>query len=202
MKAPTLLLLLVSSLAIACAGAPTPRVNYLMRAPAAEGVTPVDAPVAIALGVVEVAPYLSDPGLALETGAGRVHSAKGHTWAEPLDAGLRIFLRAQLSTELGYAVAGDAATEESPDFVVDVSVDELHGTIEGAARLVAQWRIARFDGTGKPAAFRFVRSRPLARDGYAALAEAEIALVGELADAIATSVRSSVSPGAGKPARE
>jgi len=167
-----------------------------MRAPVADGVFPEDAPIAIALGDVDVAPYLSGSGLVLETGALQVHAARNHSWAEPLDEGLRRYLRTRLSSELTYSVAENTTGDERPEFVIDVDVDELHGTRSGTARLIARWRIHRFDGTGKPAAFRFAADQPLAQDGYAALAEAEIALVSEFAAAIAKSLRSSLPAGA------
>jgi uncharacterized lipoprotein YmbA len=190
--------LLAVAFAIGCAGAaPTPRTQYLMRAAITQGVTPVDAPIAIALGGVDVAPYLSDPGLVLETGARQIHSAHGHVWAEPLNQGLRIYLRARISNELGYSIAADTTTEATPEFVIDIGVDELHGTLSGAARLVAHWRIARFDGSERVVAFHFSGDRLLSQNGYAALVEAEIALVGELAAEIAQSVRNTVHPRAG-----
>ena len=74
------------------------------------------------------------------------------------------------------------------DHRVDVSVEQLHGTLSGAARLVASWRITPSGDADEPAAFRFARTRPLAQDGYSALANAEVALVGELAAAIANSL--------------
>jgi uncharacterized lipoprotein YmbA len=193
------LLLALFAFTVACAGAAPPaRTTYLMRAEISDGVTPGDAPVAIALGSVSVAPYLSDPGLVLETGAQQIHSARNHQWAEPLDAGLRIYLRTRISRELGYAVSANATTGKPPAFVVDVAVEELHGTLAGAARLVANWRIARPDGTGEFAAFRFARTLPLAQNGYAALAEAEIALVADLGTEIANSLRNATrtAPGA------
>ena len=183
-------ILLVFVLAAACAGAPVPpSTYYLMRASVSDGVARVEAPVAIGLGRVDMAPYLSGSGLVLETGANEVRSARRHLWAEPLDASLRLYLRAQISNELGYEVSANAALQGAWDYVVDVSVEELHGTLSGEARLVASWRIARSDDAEELAAFRFARNRPLARDGYAALADAEIALVGELAAAIANSLR-------------
>ena len=183
-------ILLVFVLVAACAGAPAPpSTYYLMRANVSDGVARVEAPVAIGLGRVDMAPYLSGSGLVLETGANEVRSARRHLWAEPLDASLRLYLRAQISNELGYEVSADVALQGAWDYVVDVSVEELHGTLSGEARLVASWSIARSDDAEEIAAFRFASSRPLARDGYAALVDAEIALVGELAAAIASSLR-------------
>lgn len=183
--------------AIACAGAPPTRTYYLMRAEITDGVVRAQAPVSIGLGSVDVAPYLSDPGLVLETGAGQVQSARSHVWAEPLGDSLRLYLRAQISRELGYAVSPNTTSGETPDYVVDVAVEELHGTRSGAARLVATWRIARADRTEELAAFRFARTRQLARDGYAALAEAEIALFDELATEIAKSLPAAGIPSTG-----
>ncbi len=182
-------LLFVFMLALACAGAPAPpRTYYLMRAEASEGVIRVEAPVAIALGNVNVAQYLSSSGLVLETAPNEVQSARLHLWAEPLEDSLRLYLRAQISNKLGYEVSANVAPGSAVDHRVDVSVEQLHGTLSGAARLVASWHITRSDGAEEPAAFRFASTRPLAQDGYSALANAEIALVGELAVAIAKSL--------------
>ena len=141
-----------------------------------------------AIGEIAGALLVSEPGLVLETGTHEMRSARRHLWAEPLDASLRLYPRAQISNELGYDVRMDATSGQF-DYVVDVAVEQLHGTLSGAARLVATWRIAHTQGTEEPAAYRFVRTRPLAQDGYAALAEAEVALTSELATAIANSLR-------------
>jgi uncharacterized lipoprotein YmbA len=182
-------LLLVFLLAAGCAGTPPPpRTYYLMRAQVSEGVSRAEAPVAIALGEVEVAPYLAVPGLVLEIAENEVQSARQHLWAEPLDESLRLYLRAQISNELGYELRANVTPGSAPDHEIDVSVEELHGTLSGAARLVASWRITSSDDAAEFAVFRFVRNRALAQDGYAALANAELALVDELAAAIANSL--------------
>jgi uncharacterized lipoprotein YmbA len=179
--------------AVACAGSPAPRTTYLMRADISEGVTLSDAPRA-ALGDVEVAAYLAETGLVLETGENEVRAARHHLWAEPLDQSLRVYLRAQISNALGAEIGGDAIAGD-PEFTIDVGVEELHGTRGGDARLVASWRLSR--PKGDAIEYRFARTRSLARDGYAALADAEVALVGELAAAIAASLRET---GVGGPA--
>lgn len=182
-------LLLVFVLAAACAGSPPPpRTHYLMRANVSEGVSRAEAPVAIALGDVDVAQYLSRSGLVLETAPNEVQSARQHLWAEPLDESLRLYLRSQISNELGYEISANVTPGIALDHRVDVSVEELHGTLSGAARLVANWRITHKDDAEKLAEFRFARTRPLAQDGYSALVNAEVALVGELAVAIANSL--------------
>jgi len=182
-------LLLVCVTAIACAGAPAlPRNYYLMRATASEGVSRVQAPVTITLENVNVAPYLSDQGLVLEIAANQVQSARQHLWAEPLDESLQIYLRTQISNQLGYEISTNVSPESALGYGVNVSIEQLHGTLSGAARLVASWRITLGGDAAELAAFRFARTRPLTQDGYPALANAEVALVGELAIAIADSL--------------
>jgi uncharacterized lipoprotein YmbA len=85
-------------------------------------------------------------------------------------------------------VDGDAARASRWSYAIDVSVDQLHGTAAGDALLVASWRISRVGDGREIARHRFAEREPLARPGYDALAEAEIALARRLAAAIATSL--------------
>ena len=190
-------LLLVCVLAVACAGAPAlTHTHYLMRASVSEGVSRAEAPVAIALESVSVAPYLAERGLVLEIAANQVQSARQHLWAEPLEESLRLYLRTQISNQLGYEINAYVTPGTALDYVVDVSIEELHGTLSGAARLVASWRITRGREAAELATFRFSLTRPLAQDGYSALASAEVALVDELAVAIAHSLGEVAIPSA------
>jgi uncharacterized lipoprotein YmbA len=187
-------------LAAACSSSPPPpQTRYLMRGDAPDATYRVEVPVSIGLRRVSVAAYLAEQGLVVETGDREVRPAQHHLWAEPLDQGLRLALRAWLSQELGYGVSADPVFAGAWDYAVDVEVEELHGTRSGDARLVAGWRVARPDQLAELAAFRFARTEPVARAGYAALAEAEIALVRELAAAIADSLREIATPRAAKP---
>jgi uncharacterized lipoprotein YmbA len=159
-----------------------------MRASVSEGVSRVEAPVAIALESVSVAPYLAKRGLVLEIAANQVQSARQHLWAEPLEESLRLYLRTQISNQLGYEISAYVTLGSTSDYAVGVSIEELHGTLSGAARLVASWRITRGGDAAEFDTFRFASTRPLAQDGYSALANAEVALIGELAAAIANSL--------------
>jgi len=182
---------LVSTLLlVACAGNPPPtHTHYLLRAELHEQTIRIEAPASIGLRRVEVAPYLRQSGLVLATGDHQVRPAQYHQWAEPLDEGLRRFLRAEISSALGREVSADPAQRTRWDYAVEVSVDQLHGTLSGEALLTASWRITRGSGAEEIAGFRMARSRPLARDGYAGLVDAEIGLARQLAVAIAESLR-------------
>ena len=54
---------------------------------------------------------------------------------------------------------------------------------------MASWRITKVAAASELARHRFTRKQPLTREGYAALAEAEIALARQLAAAIAESLQ-------------
>ena len=176
-------------LAVACAGSSVPPTQYLLRAEPVEQSGRVEAPVRVGLGRVTVAPYLDQSGIVVETEAGQVQAAREHRWAEPLDAGLRSYLRAEMSETLGYDVSASPADGIPLDYTVDVYLDQLHGTMAGTAVLDAVYRITPRPGAGDVAEYRFSRSAPLPREGYPGLVDAEADLARQLAQAIAASVR-------------
>ena len=178
-----------SALWVACASAPQVPTLFLLRAsePAPSG--RLEAPLAIVLERVEVAPYLQTAGIVVETAAGQVRPARAYQWAEPLEAGLRSSLRARISTALGYPISSAAGAAANSALGVVVHIDRLHGTMDGAALIEASFRITR-RAPGEPATeFHFTRAAPLANSGYAGLVEAEMELVDALAVEIARALR-------------
>jgi uncharacterized lipoprotein YmbA len=173
-------------LLVGCAGSSVPPTQYLLRADPAERSGRVEAPVRVGLGRVDVAPYLDQSGIVVETEAGQVQAAREHQWAEPLGAGLRSYLRAEMSAALGHDVSASPADLAHWDYTLDVYVDRLHGTMAGTAVLDASYRIT--PRAGAVTAYRFSRSAPLPREGYPGLVDAEADLVRQLAQAIAASL--------------
>jgi uncharacterized lipoprotein YmbA len=186
---------LVLLLVFACAGSSPPRTLYLLRADATERVDRSDTGPRIGLGKVSIAPYLDQPGLVIEMEPGRVQVANEHHWAEPLDAGLRSFLRVEISVALGHPVSAGPSLSEWA-YAVNVFVDQLHGSMGGVAVLDATYRIVPRAGTGETTEFHFSSKAPLPRAGYPGLVDAQAELVRELARAIARSLveRQSAGP--------
>ncbi|MEE8310761.1 MAG: ABC-type transport auxiliary lipoprotein family protein [Candidatus Binatia bacterium] len=174
---------------VSCAGSTPPRTQYLLRAEPVERSVRVRAPVHVGLGRVVVAPYLHQSGIVVETEASQVRAARQHQWAEPLEAGLRSYLRAEISNALGYEVSADRADRPHWDYAVDVHIDRLHGTMTGTAVIDASYRITPRAASKQATEYRFSRSTSLPRDGYPGLVEAEAGLARELAAAIAASLR-------------
>ena len=180
---------------LSCSSTPPPEpARYLMRSAGEVRSEEVEPGPRIGLRRVRVAPYLRVPGLVLETEQNEVRSARYHQWAEPLEHGLRSLLRGELSAALGRDVDDDPMRMSRWDYIVDVAVDQLHGTAAGEALLVAAWRVTSVESAAELSSSRFTRREPLARTGYAALAEAEIALVRQLAASIAESLRALPPP--------
>jgi hypothetical protein len=169
-------------------GAPAKRAQYLLRADMPRDATAADAPARIGLGRVTVAPYLDQPALLIETEGREIREARNHQWAEPLADGLRFYLRSEVSSTLGENVGLNPADRATWEDVVEVSVEQLHGTMAGQAVLVATFRVEQLASAAAIAEYRFARSQPLARTGYEALVEAEADLVRELARAIAAAL--------------
>jgi uncharacterized lipoprotein YmbA len=180
---------LSTALLVACAGAAPERTLYLLRAAPTDASGRVEVPARVGLDRVTVAPYLDQAGIVVETQAGQVRAAREHRWAEPLDAGLRSLLRAEISRALGYDVSASRADRQTWDYTVDVYVDRMHGTMVGTALLDVAYRITPRAGSGDAVTYRFSRSAMLAREGYPGLVDAQHRLALELAEAIAQSLR-------------
>ena len=187
-------LLVLLLLTAGCASAPPETARYLLR-PATLPASGVTADVAkIGIGSVRVASYLDQPGIVIETASLEVHPAHYHLWAEPLDEGVRRYLRAALSTDLGFEVGDDSSGRRDWSHEVRVTIDEFHGTLSGEARLVAAWQILPQPSVAPLHAARFVDREPLDRDGYPGLVEAERRLLDRLSQSIADAIRALPAP--------
>tara|TARA_R110001592_G_scaffold337300_1_gene623676 strand:+ start:292989 stop:293540 length:552 start_codon:yes stop_codon:yes gene_type:complete len=167
----------------ACSGQPVTQENYLLRPAVAPGSATAVVESGYALGAIRVANYIDQPGLVITRGDGKIHSARNHVWAEPLQVSLRRYLAVEVSGSSGRDIA--ASTSSATKTRIDVTIDELHGNGSGAAVLVAYWDVAGDEGSKS---FRFAEDEALSGDGYDALVNAEEALLKRLAKAIAASL--------------
>ena len=120
----------------------------------------------------------------LETEAGNIHSARHHRWAEPLRVSLRQFLASEIGQKTGQDVAiqGSRSGDQT---LIDLRIDQLHGTPDGAAVLVAYWKISNAE---QQSSHQFSGRENLARDGYDGLVDAQKSLLVDLGAAIAASL--------------
>lgn len=170
----------------ACSGTPVEQHYYLLRSGAPTQTRDLEPSTRFAMGQTIVAPYIDQSGLILEIAPGEIRPARHHQWAEPMAGALSNLLLVEVSRAVDADIFPAAAS--GAPLVFDVRIDQLHGTLQGDALLVAYWWIR--DEGGEFASFQFSETRPLARDGYAALADAQKALLLELARRIGESLLS------------
>lgn len=174
-----------------CSSQPVEPKYYLLRSDSDLSTRPLQPVDDFALGQVIIAPYIDQRGLLMETTDGDFRPARHHLWAEPLYQGARLFLLKEISSKIGKDLL---PSPRSPNTAtVDVRIDQMHGTVNGNARLVAYWWLER-DGE-LLGAYQFAEELPLAADGYGALAAAEKELLSILAGQMAESIASAGTPG-------
>ncbi len=183
MKSRFLIVLLLLS---GCAGKPPEGTYFLMRADSAGTAALSQGDVGI--GRVQVAKYLDQQGIVLETAPHQLQIARLNLWAEPLDKSIRSTLAGQLSLALGSRVQDDLGRRSSWRLQVDVKIDQLHGTHDGRALLVASWWVS--DGKkGEPVAQgRFESSEALLDSGYPGLVASELSLLDSLSGEIGQAI--------------
>jgi len=170
-----------------CASAPPPPTYYLLRGDSDEGQGPIDARIRAGLGRVVVAPYLlRTRGVMIETEPGVVRAASHHQWAEPVDEGLRWFVRSQITRELGDEIGGGLSDIQDWDYIIDLFVSRMHATMGGSALLEAIFVVRATDPNEENSEYRFSQSAPLPEEGYAGVVAAERSLARALAGAIAS----------------
>ncbi len=187
---PAVSAILLPALLMACAGAPIETHLYLLRSDAQEtsrALTPSDE---IAIGEVQVAPYIDQPGLVLEIAPGEIRAARNHRWAEPPPVAITSYLTLEVSKALQTDIL--PARFSSADTVFGVRIDQLHGTSEGGAKLIAYWWVKHDDEV--LSSYQFAETLALEADGYNALAKAQQQLLAKLAGRIAQSLDELVDP--------
>jgi uncharacterized lipoprotein YmbA len=190
-----LLSVLFATALAGCASAPPDTTYYLLRGELSDSTQRVDAKIRAGVGRVVVASYLlSSRGVMLETGDGEITPAIRHQWAEPLDAGLRWYLRTQIGSELGEDIGGGVSDLQRCGYSIDIVVAQLHGTMEGTALMEAAFIVVPTDASQPISEYRFAKTIPLPRDGYAGVVEAEKSLATDFASLIAQALRERLTP--------
>ncbi len=157
---------------------------YLLRSEQAPSSRTLQPSAKYALGRVSLAPYINQRSMVLEAPDGQMQLARHHLWAEPLSGSIRKMMTTDVSSAHGEDIMPRALS--SAPMVIDIHIDQMHGSNDGQAVLVAQWWLRQ--GGKVLQAHQFADSQPLSEDGYAALARAEQNLLSNLAERIAASL--------------
>ena len=181
MKPATLLL---AVLLIGCAGQSIEPSHYLVRSGYDLESRELNPSKEFSMGNVVIASYIDQPGLILETKDGEIRAAQHHLWAEPVYEAVRNQLMVDIARAKGEDIL-PADLGKTP-VVLDIRIDQLHGTNKGTAKLVAHWWLRRDQEV--LSIYQFAEEQVLATDGYSALVAAEEALLVQLAKEIAATL--------------
>lgn len=181
MKLVSLLLMLVLT---ACASTVIEPTYYLMRADDGLQSRKLTPSSDFVLGNVVIASYIDQHGLVIETSDGVMRAAQHHLWAEPVYEGVRN----QLTVKIAQATGEDLLPAKLGvgKIVLDIEINQLHGTDQGTAKLVAYWLLRQGDKV--LSAYQFAEQQPLTTSGYSALVAAEGVLLEKLAREIAATL--------------
>jgi uncharacterized lipoprotein YmbA len=175
-------------LMLGCSSSPPDRHFYLLRGEATDsGVSPAPAKL-VGIGRVTIAAYLDRAGVVVQTGSREIRPARFHEWGEPLDNGVRHYLRSELVDRLGYEVASDVLYRDAWDYRVDISIETLHGSLSDGAWINAGFVVSEVSGNQATVAGRVIEHERLTRDGYPGLIDAHTRLLDQLAAAIETAL--------------
>jgi uncharacterized lipoprotein YmbA len=167
----------------ACSSQPVEKRKYTLH-PVTQDTEYQTAP-SVALGRIELAPYLRHEGILIETNAGEVRNAKHNLWAESLDYSVRRYLQVQLRQALDAPVALHASATVEVPHTIDVLIHEMHGTESGTIKIVAAWQVRNAGSAEVPIQTEFVATEKLTVDGYPALVRGHKLLLDALARDIA-----------------
>jgi uncharacterized lipoprotein YmbA len=148
--------------------------------------TGMQASPTIALGKIELAPYLRQEGIVIEVDAGEIRYARHNLWAESLSYSVRRYLQVQLRQLLDAPVAMQATDSSDVARTVDVFIHQLHGTESGTISIVATWRVNSTGNESTSVEIEFTAVEKITADGYPALVQGHKLLLDALAKNIST----------------
>jgi uncharacterized lipoprotein YmbA len=171
----------------ACSSQPVEKRKYTLHPVTLD--TEYQAAPSIALGKIELAPYLRHEGILIETNAGEVRNAKHNLWAESLSYSVRRYLQVELRQALDAPVALHAAAAVEVPHTVDVMIYQMHATESGTIKIVASWQVRNADSAEAAIESEFVATEKLTADGYPELVRGHKLLLEALAREIAAAMR-------------
>lgn len=150
----------------------------------------------LAVGPVEVASYLDQEGIVMQTSDIELNAANQNLWAESLGQQLTRRLRQSLAANLPDIVVLNTARSEAGAQRLTLSVDQFQGRYDGQAVASGEWQL--HEGNDLVAQRHFEVTQPLSDDGYPALVRTLGDVWNDVARQIAEDIRavSTTSPAA------
>jgi len=187
----TSVLLLVTCLA-GCAAGPAPIEYYVLTPPvsASDSVVERSNKPTLVIEGVELAAYLRQTGMIIQTGDNQLRVSRSHLWAESLELAVPKALVRELqrqSDDYSYYVKSLDWVGQT-DYRLRLRMDSLQSTDRGEVVTAGRYQLIREQAPASPIVVDFNFHRDLAQDGFAHAVEQINALIGQIAGAILASV--------------
>ena len=186
------LVLIVLCLA-ACASGPATPIEYYVLAPqvsAADSVVERSNRPTLVIENVDLAAYLRQTGMIIQTGNNQILVSRTHLWAESLESALPKALVRELqrqSDDYSYYLKSVDWVGET-DYRLRLRIDSLQSTDRGEVVSAGRYQLISAEDAGSPVVVDFSFVRDLDQDGYAYAVEQMGVLIGQIAEAILASV--------------
>ena len=176
----------------ACGSKPPPETQYFVLTPDVQSasVSDKDSINIVVLENIQLAEFLDQPGIVLQTDMHQIQVAHYHRWAEPLKRNLHRYILETLNEKLpNHKVQSDATySQADSEQSLRIKVNQFNGTKDGSAILSGHWRLNNLKTKSiiKNESFHFEKS--LATDGYTELVNQLAILIEQLCSEIAQSI--------------
>ena len=189
---PFLVLLTLLGLA-GCASSPSPAIEYYLLTPpvtARDSVIERPDQPTLVIESVDLAAYLKQSGMIIQTGDHQLQVSRTHLWAESLDLALpKALVRAlqHQSDQYSYYLKNVDWVGQT-DYRLRLRIDSLQATDHGEVVSAGRFQLISASDTETPVFVDFAFRRDLQQDGYSDAVSQISALIGEIAAAIIDSL--------------
>lgn len=184
-------LLLICGLA-GCTSAPPAPIEYYVLAPqvsATDSVIELSNKPTLVIESVELAAYLRQSGMVIQTGDNQLLVSKTHLWAESLELALpKAVVRElqQQSDDYSYYLKTLDWIGQT-DYRLRLRIDSLQSTDQGEVVAAGRYQLIATRAPNSPILVDFNFHQDIPQDGYAAAVEQMNVLLGQIASAILAS---------------
>ena len=193
MRVRRLFIFCLAAALVGCASNPEPKSYYRLAPPVVTGEEsgPEDMRPTFVIESVDLAEYLRQSGLVIQSGENQLVISRTHLWAESLDEAVPKAMLAQLQQKSSdyrfYLKFSDYI--DRTDYRLRLHIESLQATEGGEVVAAGRYQIVSSADSANPLSANFYFRQDLNADGYGHAVEQMQVLLGQIADAILESLK-------------
>ena len=139
---------------IGCSSKPTPETQYFVLTPNALTASTTtskalqnDSKNVVVIESINLAEFLDQPGIVLQTDTHQIEVAHYNRWGEPLKRSLHRYILETLTTQLTQhsLMSSDEFSSDLIHHELEITVNQFNGTTDGKALLSGHWMLKQAD---------------------------------------------------------